>query len=109
MRTLVKNGLKRQGKLADFNSIHANMKTVDIKESTNGNLQERIKNLIFDGQVKNKTNQKKDCYWLNVDLVDKQLSTFYQCTQYAYCYPYQPVTFTRKSYRINCQCTNTGL
>lgn len=59
MRTLVKNGLKRQGKLADFNSIHANMKTVDIKESTNGNLQERTKNLIFDGQVKNKKTKRR--------------------------------------------------
>lgn len=57
MGTLAKNGLRRNAKLADFNSIHTNiMKTVDIKEGTKGNLQERINNLIFDGQVKNKTN-----------------------------------------------------
>ena len=63
--------LKQQSKRADIDSFHALIiKTVDCKDITNGNLQNRINRPISAGKVVNKSNRNKDSYWINLDLVD---------------------------------------
>lgn len=63
--------LKPQSKHADINSIRAHIiKTVDFKDITKTNLQERINSLISDGKVVYKLNRNKESYWINLDLVN---------------------------------------
>ena len=63
--------LKPQSKHADINSIRAHIiKTVDFKDITKTNLQERMNSLISGGKVVNKLNQNKESYSINLDLVD---------------------------------------
>ena len=60
--------LQKQSKRADIDSIHAHIiKTVDFGDISKGNLQERMNSLISDGKTVNKSNRKKDSYWLNLD------------------------------------------
>ena len=62
--------LKQRSKRADINSIHADIiKTVDFKDTTKTNLQERMNSLISDGKVVNKSNRNKESYWISLDLV----------------------------------------
>ena len=63
--------LKQQSKRADIDSFHVHIiKTVDFKDITKGNLQNRMNRPISAGKVVNKSNRNKDSYWINLDLVD---------------------------------------
>ena len=100
--------LKQQSKRADINSIHADIiKTVDFKDITKTNLQERINSLISDGKVVYKLNRNKESYWINLDLVNiTNVSTLNLSHKvlptHTHCCPCRLAVFTHKSYRIYC-------